>query len=87
MTADVKNIRDWTIMVRAALHTDQSEIWWVYLLEGIAAIAFGLLLPIGFLLLSSPVTATLTVSIALGVLLLIEGLAFMSWACRVRNSA
>ena len=74
-------------MIRAALHTDQSEIWWVYLLEGIAAIAFGLLLPIGFLLLSSPVTATLTVSIALGVLLLIEGLAFMSWACRVRNSA
>ena len=39
-------------MVRAALHTDQSEIWWVYLLEGIAAIVFGLLLPIGFLLLS-----------------------------------
>ena len=40
-------------MFRAALHADQSEIWWVYLFEGIAAIAFGLSLPIGFLLLSS----------------------------------
>ena len=70
-------------MVRAALHTDQSEIWWVYLLEGIAAIAFGLLLPIGFLLLSSSVMAAL----ALGVLLLIEGAALISWAFHVRNSA
>ena len=32
-------------MVRAALQTDQSEIWWVYLLEGIVAIVLGLLLP------------------------------------------
>ena len=71
-------------MVRAALHRDESEIWWVYLLEGIAAIALGLLLPIGFQLLSSPVTATFTVSIAFGVLLLVEGLALISWACHVR---
>ena len=48
-------------MVRAALQTDQSEIWWVYLLEGTIAIVFGLLLPIGFLLLSSPVLAALAV--------------------------
>jgi len=38
-------------MIRAALHTDESEIWWVYLLEGLAAIVFGLLLPMGSLLL------------------------------------
>ena len=30
--------------------------------------------------------ATLTVSIAFGVLLLIEGLALISWACHLRNS-
>jgi uncharacterized membrane protein HdeD (DUF308 family) len=74
-------------MVRAALHTDQSEIWWVYLLEGLAAIAFGVLLPTGFLLLNSPVAAPLAVSIAFGVLLLTEGLALISWAFHVRNSA
>ena len=74
-------------MVRAALHTNQSEIWWIYLLEGIAAIAFGFLLPIGFLLLSSPVMAALAVSIAFGVLLLIEGATFISWAFHVRDSA
>jgi hypothetical protein len=45
-------------MVRAALHTDESEIWWVYLLEGIAAIVFGLLLPMGSLLLSFSVSST-----------------------------
>jgi uncharacterized membrane protein HdeD (DUF308 family) len=73
-------------MARAALHTDQSEIWWVYLLEGIAAIAFGLLLPIGFLLLSSSVMAALAVPFAFGVLLLIEGFVLISWACHVRNS-
>jgi uncharacterized membrane protein HdeD (DUF308 family) len=73
-------------MARAALHTDQSEIWWVYLLEGIAAIAFGLLLPIGFLLLSSSVMAALAVPFAFGVLLLIEGFALISWAFHVRNS-
>jgi uncharacterized membrane protein HdeD (DUF308 family) len=60
-------------MFRAALHADQSEIWWVYLFEGIAAIAFGLSLPIGFLLLSSSVMAALAVPFAFGVLLLIEG--------------
>lgn len=69
-------------MVRAALQTDQSEIWWVYLLEGIAAIVFGLLLPMGFLLLSSPVMAALVC-----VLLLIEGAALISWACHLRESA
>ncbi len=74
-------------MVKVALHTDQSEIWWVYLLEGMAAVAFGLFLPIGFLLLSSPVMAVLAVSIAFGVLLLIEGAAFISWAFHVRDSA
>ncbi len=74
-------------MVRAALQTDQSEIWWVYLLEGTVAIAFGLLLPIGFLLLSSPVLAALAVPFAFGVLLLIEGGALISWAFHVRNSA
>jgi uncharacterized membrane protein HdeD (DUF308 family) len=73
-------------MVRAALHTDQSEVWWVYLLEGIASIAFGLLLPIGFLLLSSPVMAALAVPFAFGVLLLIEGAALISWAFHVRDS-
>ena len=73
-------------MVRAALHTHQSEIWWVYLLEGLAAMAFGLLLPIGFLLLSSPVMAALAVPFAFGVLLLIEGAALISWAFHVRNS-
>jgi len=45
-------------MIRAALHTDESEIWWVYLLEGIAAIVFGLLLPMGSLLLSFSVSST-----------------------------
>ena len=73
-------------MIRAALHTDQSEIWWVYLLEGIAAIAFGLLLPIGFLLLSSSVMAALAVPFAFGVLLLIEGFVLIFWACHGRNS-
>jgi uncharacterized membrane protein HdeD (DUF308 family) len=73
-------------MVRVALHTDLSEIWWVYLLEGIAAIAFGLLLPIGFLLLNSPVMVALAVPFAFGVLLLIEGFALISWAFHVRNS-
>ena len=73
-------------MVRAALHTDQSEIWWVYVLEGIAAIAFGLLLPIGFLLLSSSVMAALAVPFAFSVLLLIEGFVLIFWACHVRNS-
>ncbi len=69
-------------MVRAALQTDQSEIWWVYLLEGIVAIVLGLLLPMGFLLLSSPVMAALVC-----VLLLIEGTALISWACHLRDSA
>jgi uncharacterized membrane protein HdeD (DUF308 family) len=73
-------------MVRAVLQTDQSEVWWVYLLEGIAAIAFGLLLPMGFLLLSSSVMAALVVPLAFGVLLLIEGFALISWAFHVRNS-
>jgi uncharacterized membrane protein HdeD (DUF308 family) len=73
-------------MVGAASHTDQSEIWWVYLLEGLAAIAFGLLLPIGFLLLSPLVMAAVAVPFAFGVLLLIEGFALISWAFHVRNS-
>ena len=70
-------------MVGAALHTDESEIWWVYLLEGIAAIVFGLLLPMGFLLLSFSVMAAL----ALGALLLIVGATLISWACHLRESA
>ena len=69
-------------MVTAALHTDELEIWWVYLLEGIAAIVFGLSLPMGFLLLSFSVMAAL----ALGALLLIEGAALISWACHLRES-
>jgi uncharacterized membrane protein HdeD (DUF308 family) len=73
-------------MVGSASHTDQSEIWWVYLLEGLAAIAFGLLLPIGFLLLSPLVMAAVAVPFAFGVLLLIEGFALISWAFHVRNS-
>ena len=73
-------------MVRAALHTDQTEIWWVYLLEGMAAIVFALLLPIGFLLLSLPVMAAVAVPFAFGVLLLIEGFALIFWAFHVRNS-
>ena len=72
-------------MLRAVLHTDQTKIWWVYLLEGMAAIAFGLLLPKGFLLLSSPVAVS-AVPFALSVLLVIQGLAFISWAFYVRNS-
>jgi uncharacterized membrane protein HdeD (DUF308 family) len=71
-------------MFRAALHTDQSEIWWVYLLEGMVAIAFGLLLPTGFLLLSSSVMAA--APFAFGVLLLIEGFALISWAFHIRDS-
>jgi uncharacterized membrane protein HdeD (DUF308 family) len=31
-------------MATATTHSDQSDIWWVFLLEGIAALLFGLLL-------------------------------------------
>ena len=52
---------------------------------GIGSFIFGVLnLLIGILLLSSPVAATLAVPFVFGILLLIEGVALIVWAFRVR---
>ena len=52
---------------------------------GIGSFIFGVLnLLIGILLLSSPVAATLAVPFVFGILLLIEGIALIVWAFRVR---
>ena len=52
---------------------------------GMGSFIFGVLnLLIGILLLSSPVAATLAVPFVFGILLLIEGIALIVWAFRVR---
>ena len=52
---------------------------------GFGSFIFGVLnLLIGILLLSSPVMATLAVPFVFGILLLIEGVALIIWAFRVR---
>ena len=55
---------------------------------GIGSFILGVInLLIGLLLLSSPMTAALAIPLVFGVLLLIEGVALIIWAFRVRRSA
>jgi uncharacterized membrane protein HdeD (DUF308 family) len=54
-------------MATAITHGDQSDIWWVFLLEGIAALVFG------FLLITQPGTTLVAMVIFLGFYWLIMG--------------
>ena len=54
-------------MAKAAARVDQSNIWWVFLLEGIAAVIFG------GLLLTDPAATLLALAVFLGFYLLFVG--------------
>ena len=54
-------------MAKAAARVDQSNIWWVFLLEGIAALIFG------GLLLTAPAATLLALAVFLGFYLLFVG--------------
>lgn len=54
-------------MSTASLLSDQSDIWWIFLLEGIAAIIFGILL------LTAPAATLVALSVFLGLYLLFIG--------------
>jgi uncharacterized membrane protein HdeD (DUF308 family) len=54
-------------MSTAGLLSDQSDIWWIFLLEGIAAIIFGILL------LTAPAATLVALSVFLGLYLLFIG--------------
>lgn len=54
-------------MATAATHTHQSDIWWIFLLEGIAAIIFGVLL------LTAPAATLVVLALFLGLYLLFIG--------------
>lgn len=54
-------------MSTAGLLSDQSDIWWIFLLEGIAAILFGILL------LTAPAATLVALSVFLGLYLLFIG--------------
>jgi uncharacterized membrane protein HdeD (DUF308 family) len=54
-------------MATAGLLSDQSYIWWIFLLEGIAAIIFGILL------LTAPAATLVALSVFLGLYLLFIG--------------
>ena len=58
-------------MAKAAARVEQSNIWWIFLLEGIAALIFG------GLLLTAPAATLLALAIFLGFYLLF--VAFWSW--------
>ena len=80
-----------------AARADQSNIWWVFLLEGIVIIGgfagggigsflLGIVsVLIGILLLGSPLTTALAVPFVFGILLLIEGIALIVFAFRVKG--
>src|SRR5680860_1914327 len=54
-------------MATAGLLSDQSDIWWIFLLEGIAAIIFGILL------LTAPAATLVALSVFLGLYRLFIG--------------
>jgi uncharacterized membrane protein HdeD (DUF308 family) len=54
-------------MATAVRHVQQSDVWWIFLLEGIAAIIFGVLL------LTNPVATLLALAVFLGFYLLFIG--------------
>ena len=54
-------------MATAVRHVQQSDVWWIFLLEGIAAIIFGILL------LTNPVATLLALAVFLGFYLLFIG--------------
>jgi uncharacterized membrane protein HdeD (DUF308 family) len=54
-------------MSTSGLLSDQSDIWWIFLLEGIAAIIFGILL------LTAPAATLVALSVFLGLYLLFIG--------------
>jgi uncharacterized membrane protein HdeD (DUF308 family) len=54
-------------MVTMAARSDQSDIWWVFLLEGIAALIFG------GLLLTAPAATLVALAVFLGFYLLFVG--------------
>jgi uncharacterized membrane protein HdeD (DUF308 family) len=55
------------VMAKAAARVDQSNIWWLFLLEGIAALIFG------GLLLTAPAATRLALAVFLGFYLLFVG--------------
>jgi len=54
-------------MATAVKHVQQSDVWWIFLLEGIAAIIFGILL------LTNPAATLLALAVFLGFYLLFIG--------------
>lgn len=54
-------------MATAVKHAQQSDVWWIFLLEGIAAIIFGVLL------LTAPAATLLALAVFLGFYLLFIG--------------